>query len=294
MTLYGTKIKSDITFPLDLSHETEVQYEVSLLSPVPEGLKDAITCGFPLYRAHGRKVYLYSDRLFEGNEAGQPWCYEVEGVVSFYWRSGEGVVYYTLHEEGTVALLGFWFAHLLLPLFLTLEGKYDFFHGGSVEIAGKPVMFCAESMGGKSTLTDYFIRQGHVLVSDDKIPTFVKEGRLMLAGAHPYHRPYRKFEDLGYRVTHFTKIFLPLHALYILEKEQADAPVQIEEVTGFEKFNAVISHYLYAFPFLKKRRMVYLARLLNHVRVFRVKRPWDLDRQAEIYAAICSHSRSLS
>ncbi len=36
MIVYGTKIKSDIDFPLDLSHETETRYEVELSSKVPD------------------------------------------------------------------------------------------------------------------------------------------------------------------------------------------------------------------------------------------------------------------
>lgn len=42
MIVYGTKIKSDIDFPLDLSHETAVRYEVELSSKVPEESKDFI------------------------------------------------------------------------------------------------------------------------------------------------------------------------------------------------------------------------------------------------------------
>ncbi len=52
MIVYGTKIKSDITFPLDLSQETETRYKVELSSKVPVLLKNSIVCGFPLYWAH--------------------------------------------------------------------------------------------------------------------------------------------------------------------------------------------------------------------------------------------------
>ena len=72
MTLYGTKIKSDIDFPQDLSQNTETRYEVELSSKLPEKLENAITCGLPFYYAHGRNVNLYSDREFDGSEAGQP------------------------------------------------------------------------------------------------------------------------------------------------------------------------------------------------------------------------------
>jgi hypothetical protein len=40
MTVYGTKIKSDIDFLLDLSHETKVRYEAALSSRVPDELKE--------------------------------------------------------------------------------------------------------------------------------------------------------------------------------------------------------------------------------------------------------------
>jgi hypothetical protein len=293
MTAYGTRIFSDIDFGLDLTQQTEVRDEVHLKASPPDNLVSAIRCGFPLYRAHGRKVYLYSDRLFDGVEAGQPWQYEVKGVASFYWKSGASVIYYVLHEEGSAALLGFWFVHLLLPLFLTLENRYSIFHGGAVVVEGKAVMFAAPSMGGKSTMTDYFIRKGHTLLSDDKIVTFMDEGKLMAAGSHPYHRPYRKFEDLGYRVSNFVREFKPLHAVYLLEKAEADDPVTIEELSGFEKFHALLPHYLFAFPFLKKARMVYLSKAVNSIRIFRVKRPWDMTRIDEVYRIIKAHSKNL-
>ena len=167
-------------------------------------LKKSIICGFPLYWAHDRKVYLYSDREFDGSDVGQPWCYEVEDVVKFYWIGGEAMIYYELGDKGDVNLLSFWFIHLLLPLYMTLENMYDFLHAGAVEVEGKPILFIAPSMGGKSTMTDYFIKQGHSLISDDKVPTFIQHGKFMAVGSHPYHRPYRKFEELGIRVENYT------------------------------------------------------------------------------------------
>ena len=104
MTVYGIKIKSDILFPQDFSQETETRYEVELSSNVPSALKNSITCGFPLYWAHDRKVYLYSDRLFDGSDVGQPWCYEVKDIVTFYWWGGESTLYYELAEKGTANL----------------------------------------------------------------------------------------------------------------------------------------------------------------------------------------------
>lgn len=293
MTVYGTKIKSDIDFPLDLSHETETRYEVELSSRIPIELQESIRCGFYLYGAHGRYVYLYSDREFDGSDTGQPWCYEVEDVVTFYWLGGERTIYYKLGEQGDAELLGFWFIHLFLPLYMTLENMYDFLHAGAVEVEGKPIFFIAPSMGGKSTMTDYFIKQGHPLISDDKVPTFISDGEFMAVGSHPYHRPYRKFEELGYRVEGFIQNFKPIHAFYQLEAVGADAEIRIEEIKGFEKFDTLLPNYLYMFSYLQPKRLKYLSSMLNAIKVYRVLVPQDMDRLHTVYKKIYTHSHYL-
>jgi len=293
MIVYGTKIKSDIDFPLDLSQQTETRYEVELSSKILLELKQSITCGFILYWAHDRMVYLYSDREFDGTEMGQPWCYEVQDVVTFYWIGGERTIYYELGEKGDANLLGFWFIHLLLPLYMTLENMYDFLHAGAVEVDGKPILFIAPSMGGKSTMTDYFIKQEYPLVSDDKVPIFIQDGKFMAVGSHPYHRPYRKFEELGYRVNDFTESFKPIHTFYELEGVDEDADISIEEVKGFAKFDALLPNYLYMFSWLKPQRFRYLSKMLSTVRVFHVKVPWDMERLGEVHEIIFRHSEEV-
>ncbi len=293
MIVYGTKIISDIEFPLVLSHVTAMRYELNFSSDISTNLKRKITCGFPFYRAHGRDVYLYSDRIFDGCEDGQPWCYEVKDVVRFYWVSGGQTIFFELNEKGAPILLAFWFIHLVLPLYFTLEGMYDFLHAGAVEVDGKPVLFISPSMGGKSTMTDYFIRQGHPLISDDKVPTFIEKGRFMAVGSHPYHRPYRKFEDLGHRVNNFTTSFRPIHAFYILTGVQEDANVTIEEVNGFEKFDTLLPNYLYMFSWLRAKRLQYLSGMVNSIRVFHVQVPWAMERLREVHSAIYKHSRGV-
>ncbi len=293
MIVYGTHIVSDIDLPLDLSHPTAVRYEVALVATAPDALKNAITYGFPFYQAHGRKVYLYSDREFDGSEAEQPWCYEVKDVVRFYWIGGEQTIYCELDKKGDANLLGFWFIHLLLPLYFTLEERYDFLHAGAVEAEGKPILFIAPSMGGKSTMTDFFIRQGHSLISDDKVATFMQHGQFMAVGSHPYHRPYRKFEELGYHVQNFTTGFKPIHAFYALEGAEGDAGISIEEIRGALKFDTLLPNYLYMFSYLKPRRLKYLSNMLNSIRVFRVKVPWDRERLGEVHDALCEHSKGV-
>ncbi len=294
MNIYGIEIVSDVDFLLNLPMTPAMGHRLQLLSSVPAELRRAVICGFPFYFAHGRKVYFYSDRVFDGNETGQPWCYEVKDVVRFYWRSGEKSIYYELSEHGDVNLLSFWFIHLVLPLFLSFEGVYDFLHAGCVDVNGGTIMFIAPSMGGKSTLTDFFIQQGHGLISDDKVPTVIEDGQFLAGGSHPYHRPHRRFEELGYHVDNFISTFKPIRAFYALESVGADGVVTLSEIRGVAKFKVLLPNYLYSFHFLQQERMLYLSRLLNSVRLFNVTVPRDFERLPEVHDTISKHCLELA
>ncbi|MDD3775743.1 MAG: hypothetical protein PHV08_07300 [Sulfurovaceae bacterium] len=116
MTVYGTKIKSDLSFSLDFSQESETEYEIALSSGVPETLKKASLCNNVIYSSHGRSVYLHSDRLIDGSsKIGQPWCFEVKEVVRFYWYGGDRTIYYELDDKGDVDLLNFWLSINFCP-----------------------------------------------------------------------------------------------------------------------------------------------------------------------------------
>ena len=293
MNAYGIAIDSDVDFPLNLPSDSLARYRLQLSSQVPALFEPAITCGFPSYTAHGRRVCLFSDRIFESNEAGQPWCYEVEDVIKFYWCSGEDVIYYELEKQCSDYLFGFWFLHLVLPFYLSLEGVYDFFHAGCVEVDGLVMMFVAPSMGGKSTLAHFFIKQGHSLVADDKVPTIIEGGCFMAGGSHPYHRPYRKFEELGRYVETFSSAFKPIQGIYGIKSVSADGDIRISEVRGAAKFSALLPHYLYRLSFLEERRMHYLTTMLNSVRVFDVTVPWDLEQLPEVHDILYNHSKEI-
>ena len=245
-----------------------------------------------LYSTHGRELFLHTDRELARSAPGQPWCLEVEGVVSFHWVGDDPIIHYQLHDQGTRALLVFWFVHIFLPLHLTLERGYDFIHGAAVEVDEQPILFIAPSTGGKSTLGDYFLKQGHPMLSDDKVATFLEQGRYYAVPSHPHHRPFRQFEVLGNPVEHFATQARPIHAFYVLERAEPDADIEITEVTGFRKFEQLLPNYLYSFSFLQEQRLRWLAQLADQSLVYRVSRPWNLDRMHETYEAICEHTRA--
>ncbi len=291
--IYGSRVESDRPlFTTDTRIST--RYDLSLLEYFDGAQFHGLDVKTPFYSSHGRELMHYSNRPFGQSISGQPWRFEVQGVVSFYWVSGTKNIYYKLEKGGSNELLAFWFAHIFLPMYFTLEGKYDFLHAGAVEIAGMPVLFIAPSTGGKSTMTDYFIKQGHELVSDDKVATYIKDDQFIAVPSHPHHRPYRRFEDLGYRVKNMFSHTQPIHAFYALEVNDEDAEITISEILGFKKFEALLPSYLFSFGYLKAQRLKYLAKMVNNIPLYQVNRPWDMGRLGDVHAAIVQHSTQLA
>ena len=115
----------------------------------------------------------------------------------------------------------------------------------------------------------------------------------MAGGSHPYHRPYRKFEELGHYVENFSSAFKPIQGFYGIKSVAADGDIKISEVRGAAKFSALLPHYLYRFSFFEKKRMHYLIAMLNAVRVFDVTVPRNLKKLPEVHNTIYNHSRDL-
>lgn len=170
-----------------------VRVKASPLDKLPEVFRFHIS----FYSNQGRELKLLSDREFAPAVQNQRWAFDVKDVVTFVWYSGTLEVEYISHENFTEELLEYWCMHLMLPLFFTIEETYDFLHAGAVEVEEKSILFMANSFGGKSTLTDFFLKKGHTLISDDKVGIFKKQEGFLLVPSHPHHRPYRERETLG-------------------------------------------------------------------------------------------------
>jgi hypothetical protein len=295
--LYGVKVFCEFPLfnrPVPLSAVAPAEHPTLALRRKPdEEAQQEFAESIPFNNTHGRELFLRTDRLLSRSTAGQPWCLEVQNVVIFTWSGGEPVIHYQLQEEGSQALLVFWFVHIFLPLHLTLERGWDFIHSAAVEINDQPVLFIAPSTGGKSTLGDYFLKRDHPMLSDDKVATFFHEGEFWAVPSHPHHRPFREFEVLGYPVENFAASARPIHAFYLLEAGEPDSALEITEIEGFRKFEQLLPNYLFSFSFLQQQRMRWLAQLADQSLVFKVRRPWALDRMHEVYDTVCAHSRSL-
>ncbi|MDF1884374.1 hypothetical protein JHD49_10515 [Sulfurimonas sp. SAG-AH-194-C21] len=241
-----------------------------------------------------REIALHSDEAFKDREIDHQWMFQVKDVVSFFWTSGSKTMTYKLDSLGTKTLVHYWFIHIVYPLYLTLEDKYYFLHSGAVTINNKAVSFMTRSRGGKSTLTDYFLKQGHTLLTDDKLATYEDEEKVYAVASYPYHRPYRGYETLGEYVENFESEVLVLGTIYILKKEDASAEVEIVELKGIEKFTHIYQNSEIAFLLEFSDQMNYLGSLAKKVSVFSISIPWDLTRLEEVYTKIIQHQNTLN
>jgi hypothetical protein len=240
-----------------------------------------------------RNLSLYTDREFARTEEGQFWAFEVKEVVTFFWHSSSVTIKYIPQKNFTQELLKYWCLHIILPIFFTIEETYSFLHAGAVEVDGKPILFIADSFGGKSTMTDFFMKHGHMMISDDKVATYEDNGLFLSVPSHSHHRPYRKMEDLGFFVEKFATKPKPIHAVYELEKAEQNARITIAELKGIEKFKSLRYSSEINLFFQKQKQFEYLMQMSKSLHIFKVTIPWNIDRLEEVYDVIVEHSKNI-
>ena len=250
---------------------------------------------FPLisgfYPMSGQEVRYCSSVSFEEADKNFSWALEIKDVLTLVWNAKDRNIIYTESKNYAPERLRFWVFHTFFPLVLELQKKYHILHVGSVEIDAKPVLFSAFSFGGKSTLTDYFIRQGHTMISDDSMAIEKRGDTYYAIASYPFHRPFREVETLGYPVENFAIVPKPLHAVYLLEKSKPDAEVEIKELKGIEKFKAFHFSSFVDFSFMKQERFEFFTEMAKHISVYSITVPWNLDRLEDVYRAIVAHTQ---
>ncbi len=286
-----------IKFVPELENNKNVEGSFSDIITVQESshveLDEKLFHELTFFNNQGRDLALCTDREFFRTQKGQLWAFEVKDVMTFFWHSGTLNLEYIKHNNFTEELLEYWCLHIVLPVFFTVEEMYDFLHAGAVEVDGKPILFVAESFGGKSTMTDFFMKQGHTVVSDDKVATYKKDGQFFAVPSHPHHRPYREMEDLGLFIENFANEPKPIYAVYKLEKADKDTDIRITELNGIEKFKTLRFSSEINLSFLKTERFTLLTNFTRQVPVFKISVPWDIERLSEVYDEICQHSKKL-
>ncbi len=178
-----------------------------------------------------------------------------------------------------------------MPIYLTIENKYELIHAGGVEINKQAVLFIAPSFGGKSTLSNYFIQKQHAMLSDDRVALKEENETIMTVSSYPYHRPYRQTEDLGISVENFIKEKMPLHCIYVLQAVEAKHEINFVLLKGINKFKALQYNFDFNLPLNKANSFQLIAKIAAIVPVYKISIPWDLNRLEEVYQSICTHSK---
>ncbi len=286
---YGHHIYFDDVSGVDKKEHNTIE----ILKFTGSNIQSKLTYTEKYFHNQGRDIVLGSNEAFSRTSQGRLWSYEVIDVVYFFWHSGTKRIYYIPQKLFTPYLLRYWTLHIVLPLFLSIEEIFVFLHTGAVEVAETPVLFVAESFGGKSTLTDFFIKKGHAMLTDDKLACYKNNNTFVAVPSYSYHRPYRDLEDLGCFVENFSTISKPVKMLYQLEKATTDSHIDIVELHGVEKFKALRYSLEFNLSFLKRKQFGFLIAIAKKVSVYKILVPWDLDRLDEVYMAIVVHCESV-
>jgi hypothetical protein len=240
------------------------------------------------YQPHSaREVCYYSHEPFVETRGYQvEWAMEIRGVVTLAWFPKSREIRYEKGEDFTPERLRFWVYHTFLPLLFEMEDLYHILHVGAVEVEGKATLFMAPSFGGKSTLTDHFLRAGYRLLADDTVAIEEYDGRYRAIASWPFHRPFRDPETLGYETDRFVTEPLPIGGIFLLEKGDPNAVVEVTPVKGIEKFKALHQGSFIPIDFLKERTFAFKTGLARHVDLYRITVPWDKSRLGEVEKAI--------
>lgn len=240
---------------------------------------------------HGRSLILSSDAELDVRRVGQSWMIAIDKVAAFGWRSGEASISYKTFKDWTAARASFWFAHIVLPFYLALEGDAQFLHASALEWNNHAILFTAPSFGGKSTIAKYLYDQGFIWMSDDKVGIRFRNDRFLASPSLPFSRPFRESESLGTPVERFSRQPRELGAVFRLRTSDAFEAVSTTRLDGFRKYESLWDSDFFGFYSRRQVRFEWLARLADRVPVFELKCPWGLDRLqevAEVIEGVCA------
>ncbi|NOR56213.1 MAG: hypothetical protein GQ531_08385 [Sulfurovum sp.] len=293
MIAYDYNIHYVPEIPLAKTSKISLKNTITIKHSTHLAWEEPLAYKWPFYNNQGRDITLFTERAFTRTEKEQLWVFDIEDVMTFFWKSGTLTLEYVPQKNFTQYLLQYWSLHIVLPLLLSIEEKYDFLHAGAVEVGNRPILFVAESFGGKSTLTDFFMKQGHTMISDDKVAVYEENNAFLAVPSHPYHRPHRKMEDLGYFVDNVATSPEAIRVIYELERADPTADIYIRELNGIEKFKSLRYSSEINLSFLKTKRFIFLTHLAKVVPVYKITVPWDIERLPEVYNTIVRHCKTI-
>lgn len=167
-------------------------------------------------------------------------------------------------------------------------------HGSCIAIDGKAYAILGHSGAGKSTLASVLLNKGYRLLSDDIIPIVMLDNNPIAIPSYPqqklwqesldalnlsqsdYHPIYNRETKFTVPVQqHFHSETLPLAGVIELVKSDGDA--SIHPISGMERYLMLFNHtyrnFLVTGGGLMDWHFNYLARFINRITVYRLRRP---------------------
>jgi serine kinase of HPr protein (carbohydrate metabolism regulator) len=292
--VYGIEVHSPVILPLSVPSEGTRDQVLRLQVQKLNEKEISFACQTPVTTIHGRQIQLFSNISFSSSRVSEErqWKIDIEGLFSFFWSNSSDTMMITYAKAPDLQKLSFWLLHTIIPIYLMLKQKSVLLHASAVEVDGKATLFIAPSFGGKSTLADFFMRQGHCLLSDDKIRLQYKDRRYSVYPSYPYRRPYREFETLGEPTEDYSGRVLSFGNVYVLNHVAPEDDCSIELIQGLKKFELLKKSYLYEPVSMSGTEMEYLVKLVQHSVLYQINVPKDLTRLEEVYQAIIENERS--
>jgi hypothetical protein len=236
--------------------------------------------------SHGRAVSLFSESTRPMLDYQGAWRMEIESVVVFAGMGSDNLIKFESVASVGDDLVSFWFVHQVLPMYLSYLKGWDFLHAAAIEEKGHAVLFLAPSLGGKSTMAEYFVSVGHGLISDDKVAVKLIAGRISAIASHDRYRPYRKVEDLGKKAPASSSNELPIKAVFLLKPVNKSHSIKIERMTRQQGFDTYVDSSLFDADRLSVHIMGSLGALAKQIPMFRIEVPQDKNRLPEVYQHI--------
>lgn len=238
-----------------------------------------------------RTISLRAEYDFTNVDSLKRYLFVVDDVILFLCDADKKEIFYLEDKNYSEKLMEYWLIHIVLPIYFTLNNTYYFLHSGCISVNDRATLFMGSSYAGKSTLTDYFLKKEHNLVSDDKLATYELDNKFYCVSSHPFHRPYRELESLGIQTDNFSKSHLMMGNIYWIEPVKAKEDICIEELKGLKKFEVLRYSTEMDIYVNQEKRFEYITKLANTLKVYKIQIPRDLQRLEEVYETIIEHTK---
>jgi len=291
---YGVSVTSPETLPVNLPENGDADHSVKLVFSKYQATNDEMfQFAAPTVNMHDRAITLSSNLPVNEDRRAtkRHWKIAVSNLFSFTWSNQGDSIQINSKQNPDMKLVAFWLLHTVIPAYLMLKETSFFLHASSVVVDNQAVLFIAPTHGGKSTMVDYFIRQGFHFLSDDKTRLAPGADEYTVFPSHPYRRPFREFEVLGKYSENLARRSLPVNSLFALNLVDPGDDFRVTKTAGLEKFELLKEAFLYEPVSLTEWEIKKVLKMAQLCQVYRAEIPRGIERLPEACEMILDHVR---